>query len=99
VIAITDSSPSTVATACPLVSDEIHWEVEDRDTGALRARVTMKPGDVAAMPADNRHRGFSPKRWSGWPTVNLIVSHRDTVALVTPIRSTNCPPVSSFDER
>jgi hypothetical protein len=22
----------------------------------------MKPGDVAAMPADIRHRGFSPKR-------------------------------------
>jgi hypothetical protein len=44
------------------LSDEIHWEVEDRDTGALRARVTMKPGDVAAMPADIRHRGFAPKR-------------------------------------
>ncbi|HZF06492.1 MAG TPA: hydroxyquinol 1,2-dioxygenase, partial [Patescibacteria group bacterium] len=27
-----------------------------------RARVTMKAGDVAAMPADIRHRGFSPKR-------------------------------------
>ncbi len=44
------------------LSDEIHWEVEDRDSGALRARVTMKPGDVAAMPADIRHRGFAPKR-------------------------------------
>src|SRR5262245_1645101 len=44
------------------LSDEIHWEVEDRDTGALRARVVMKAGDVAAMPADIRHRGFSPKR-------------------------------------
>jgi hypothetical protein len=44
------------------LSDEIHWEVEDRDTGAVRARVTMKAGDVAAMPADIRHRGFSPKR-------------------------------------
>ena len=42
--------------------DEIQWEVEDRDTGAVRARVTMKAGDVAAMPADIRHRGFSPKR-------------------------------------
>ena len=30
--------------------DEIQWEVEDRDTGAVRARVTMKAGDVAAMP-------------------------------------------------
>jgi len=44
------------------LSDEIQWEVEDRDTGALRARVTMRAGDVAAMPADIRHRGFSPKR-------------------------------------
>ena len=44
------------------LSDEIHWDVEDRDTGAVRARVTMKPGDVAAMPADIRHRGYAPKR-------------------------------------
>ena len=44
------------------LSDEIHWEVEDRDTGAMRARVTMKAGDVAAMPADIRHQGYSPKR-------------------------------------
>ena len=44
------------------LSDEIQWEVEDRDTGAVRARVTMKAGDVAAMPADIRHRGFWPKR-------------------------------------
>ena len=39
-----------------------HWEVEDRDTGALRAKVVMKAGDVAAMPADIRHQGYSPKR-------------------------------------
>jgi hypothetical protein len=44
------------------LSDEIHWEVQDRETGAPRARVVMKPGDVAAMPADIRHQGFSPKR-------------------------------------
>ncbi len=44
------------------LSDEIQWEVEDRDTGTPRARVVMKAGDVAAMPADIRHRGFSPKR-------------------------------------
>ena len=36
------------------ISDEIQWEVEDRDTGAMRARVTMRAGDVAAMPADIR---------------------------------------------
>jgi hypothetical protein len=44
------------------LSDEIHWEVQDRETGAPRARVVMKAGDIAAMPADIRHQGFSPKR-------------------------------------
>src|SRR5262249_33017076 len=44
------------------LTDEIQWEVEDRDTGVVWARVTMRAGDVAAMPADIRHRGFSPKR-------------------------------------
>jgi hypothetical protein len=44
------------------LSDEIHWEIADRDTGMPRARAVMKPGDVAAMPADIRHQGFSPKR-------------------------------------
>ena len=44
------------------ISDEIHWDIQDRDTGAPRARVVMKAGDVAAMPADIRHQGYSPKR-------------------------------------
>ena len=44
------------------LSDEIMWDVQDRDTGAPRAKVTMKAGDVAAMPADIRHQGYSPKR-------------------------------------
>lgn len=44
------------------LSDEIHWDVTDRDTGEARARVVMKAGDVAAMPADIRHQGHSPKR-------------------------------------
>jgi Hydroquinone 1,2-dioxygenase large subunit N-terminal len=44
------------------LSDQIEWKVEDRDTGALRARVVMKAGDVAAMPSDIRHQGYSPKR-------------------------------------
>jgi hypothetical protein len=44
------------------LSDEIHWEIADRDTGEPRARVVMKAGDVAAMPADIRHQGMSPKR-------------------------------------
>jgi hypothetical protein len=44
------------------LSDEIHWDVQDRDTGTPRARAVMKAGDVAAMPADIRHQGYSPKR-------------------------------------
>jgi hypothetical protein len=44
------------------LSDEITWEVEDRDSGAVRSRVVMKAGDVSAMPADIRHQGYSPKR-------------------------------------
>ncbi|MEQ1572868.1 MAG: hydroxyquinol 1,2-dioxygenase [Vicinamibacterales bacterium] len=43
-------------------TDEIIWDVDDRATGRPRAKVTMKAGDVAAMPADIRHRGYSPKR-------------------------------------
>ncbi len=43
-------------------TDEIIWDVDDKNTGAPRAKVTMKAGDVAAMPADIRHKGYSPKR-------------------------------------
>ena len=44
------------------LSDEIIWDVADKDTGEPRARITMKAGDVAAMPADIRHQGYSQKR-------------------------------------
>jgi hypothetical protein len=44
------------------LSDQITWEVEDRESGGVRARVVMKAGDVSAMPADIRHQGYSPKR-------------------------------------
>jgi len=44
------------------LSDEIVWDVQDRDSGSARAKVTMKAGDVAAMPGDIRHQGYSPKR-------------------------------------
>ncbi len=43
-------------------SDEIIWDIDDGKTGRPRAKVIMKAGDVAAMPADIRHRGYSPKR-------------------------------------
>jgi len=44
------------------LSDEITWVVKDKDTGAPRATVVMKAGDIAAMPADIRHTGYSAKR-------------------------------------
>ena len=44
------------------LSDEIVWEVKDKESGDPRAVVTMRAGDVARMPADIRHQGFSPKR-------------------------------------
>src|SRR6478609_11140861 len=44
------------------LSDEIVWDVRDGATGAPRAKVTMRAGDVGAMPADIRHQGYSPKR-------------------------------------
>lgn len=43
-------------------SDEIMWNVTDKETGRPRARVLMKAGDIAAMPADIAHQGFSKKR-------------------------------------
>jgi hypothetical protein len=44
------------------VTDEIIWDIDDGKTGRPRAKVTMRAGDVAAMPADIRHKGYSPKR-------------------------------------
>ncbi|HYV67167.1 MAG TPA: hypothetical protein VE964_13055 [Myxococcales bacterium] len=37
-------------------------EVQDKETGRPRARVLMKPGDVASMPADIRHQGYATQR-------------------------------------
>ncbi|MFO1352176.1 MAG: hydroxyquinol 1,2-dioxygenase [Gammaproteobacteria bacterium] len=44
------------------LSDMITWDVTQNATGAPRAKVIMKAGDIAAMPADCRHQGYSPKR-------------------------------------
>jgi hypothetical protein len=44
------------------MSDELEWEIEDKNTGSPRAKIIMKAGDVAAMPADIRHQGYSKKR-------------------------------------
>jgi hypothetical protein len=44
------------------MSDAIDWDCSHKDTGQPLARVIMKAGDMAAMPAYCRHQGFSPKR-------------------------------------
>lgn len=44
------------------LSDEIIWEIKNKETGAPRARVIARAGDICAMPADIRHQGFSAKR-------------------------------------
>ena len=36
--------------------------IKDKTTGVRSPRSSCKAGDVAAMPADIRHQGYSPKR-------------------------------------
>ena len=69
------------------LSDEITWRVSDKATGAPRAVVTMKAGDVACMPADIRHKGFSPKRSM------LLVWENLTPGLEKRYESGELPPV------
>jgi hypothetical protein len=44
------------------MTDEILWDCADKNSGKPLARVIMKAGDMAAMPAYCRHQGYSPKR-------------------------------------
>jgi len=44
------------------LSDEITWDVKDKESGQPRAKVVMRAGDVSCMPADIRHKGYSSKR-------------------------------------
>jgi hypothetical protein len=69
------------------LSDEIVWDVKDGATGRPRARVTMRAGDVAAMPADIRHRGYSTKRSM------LLVWENGSPAIPELIRSGKAPVV------
>lgn len=43
------------------LSDEIIWDIKDQESHP-KATVTMRAGDVSAMPGDIRHKGKSPKR-------------------------------------
>jgi hypothetical protein len=67
-------------------SDEIEWEIEDKNTGLPRAKVMMRAGDVASMPADIRHQGFSRKRSM------LLVWENATPGLVDMHESGKIPP-------
>jgi len=69
------------------LSDELIWETGDKVTGAPRARVTMKAGDVSVMPADIRHAGLSPKRSM------LLVWENMTPGLEKRYASGELPPV------
>ncbi len=44
------------------LSDEIIWEIKDKESGKPRAKVVAKAGDVSCMPADIRHKGYADKR-------------------------------------
>ncbi|MGV3572400.1 MAG: hydroxyquinol 1,2-dioxygenase [Ramlibacter sp.] len=67
--------------------DEIHWDCADKDTGKPLARVIMKAGDMAAMPAYCRHQGYSPKRSM------LLVWENGSPTLVYEIQKGDAPKV------
>ena len=68
------------------LSDEIKWDVESGKDGRPRAKVVMKAGDVAAMPADIRHQGYSPKRSMllVWENVNPTIAERHRSGKLNP---------------
>jgi hypothetical protein len=67
--------------------DEIHWDCADKATGKPLARVIMKAGDMAAMPAYCRHQGYSPKRSM------LLVWENGSPSLVYEIQRGESPEV------
>jgi hypothetical protein len=67
--------------------DEIHWDCGDKNTGKPLARVIMKAGDMAAMPAYCRHQGYSPKRSM------LLVWENGSPSLVYEIQKGESPEV------
>jgi hypothetical protein len=68
------------------LTDEIHWEIKDNDSGAARGRVIMRAGDVCAMPADIRHQGYAPKR------AMLLVQENGTPGLGQRYAERTLPP-------
>ncbi len=69
------------------MTDEIHWDCADKNSGRPLARVIMKAGDMAAMPAYCRHQGYSPKRSM------LLVWENGSPSLVYEIQRGESPEV------
>ncbi len=69
------------------MSDSIDWDCADKNTGKPLARVIMKAGDMAAMPAYCRHQGYSPKRSM------LLVWENGSPKLVYEIQNGEAPEV------
>jgi len=67
--------------------DEIHWDCAHKVGGRPLARVIMKAGDMAAMPAYCRHQGYSPKRSM------LLVWENGSPTLVHEIQKGEAPEV------
>jgi hypothetical protein len=70
-----------------LLTDEIHWDCTHKESGEPLARVVMKAGDIAAMPAYCRHQGFSPKRSM------LLVWENGSPTLADDVRQGRAPEV------
>jgi hypothetical protein len=68
------------------LSDEIIWDIEDKITGMPACKLAMKAGDVAAMPADIRHRGYAPKRSMVlmWENNDGTLPHRHAIGELMP---------------
>ncbi len=68
------------------MSDEIIWDIKDKESHPI-ATVTMRAGDVSAMPGDIRHQGQSPKRsmllvWENGSPEILEMIRNGTVPMV-----------------
>lgn len=70
------------------LSDEIVWKIKDGKTGSPRATVIMRAGDIACMPADIRHQGYSQKRSM------LLVWENGSPKIPDLIRSGEAPSVA-----
>jgi len=71
-----------------VLTDEIVWDVKDKNSGKNRARVIMKAGDVCCMPADIRHIGYADKR------AMLLVWENASPKIPEMIQSGEAPVVS-----